>query len=913
MAAPSTEMAKMAIKTTAPAAAPQLAKGKKGMARKVVTNSFPAMLKPNTPFYMHDFRVNAVYMHKGEEKLREVTKQTRDDFVEQDRKQVAMATYSTLKDTGLLKGDFLYDRAALLVSLQEICKGGEITHNLTAKNAPKLFALPSIKEATAVRVTIKKASESYQVTSNDVTSKNEATHKAILSIINIATSQALFEKTDQFVVYGTGNAYLLEPEKFGFKTFDVGSNDKYGGTGLTKGARLIEGAGGAAAAITVDVKKTAFHKDFENVADKLRNCGCSDNPIEATQILSGLKAIIYYSGLPKEQQKARVMTIGRVSNTRVKDVTFEANGKKITLPQFLQSMRKTSIKNPTAFAIIDKYDDKNFFSPECLMIAPNQRVKTDNIQPVNIEKLIRESATLPDKRQRETATLAKTLDAGADNAAQAKRGITVNTSAPITVNARGLAAVLLGTGNGPLSVNGPWRQGKVAQVPLDRFQKWTVCHLNNGSEPDLAQATADALVRYARTIGYSINMTLSPVYMRLEGNGEAQMQELFTKEKQGGSQFILLICNSRIKNHGLLKYMELKHDIITEQLTSNIAQKLAQQANTGTNVVLKIVEKLGGQNNYVAKSTPDLPPWITAKGTMIVGLQMQHPSSLSGKEKEANAMPSRPVCIGWSTNAVRGASQRGATDPQQEKENTHFNSDWTYAMPKDYKDGELFFSAYKDVVLSMLRSYKKYRETIPSRIVLIRGGLPEGDYDKIRSEEVPIWEAAFKTLNAAYSPSFIIVTSNEMHSDRFYQEKIPANEKAPRQNLPSGTVIDSGVTNPALSQAFIQAHVPLQGTAKVPSYVVQHSFLNPAHKMVVTMDDIIRTVHALCFTHGVCNTPTAVPTPLYVARESMKRATELLQFWLRRSGNRDWDLEEIKKELTINAETAAIHGLRVNA
>lgn len=98
-------------------------------------------------------------------------------------------------------------------------------------------------------------------------------------------------------------------------------------------------------------------------------------------------------------------------------------------------------------------------------------------------------------------------------------------------------------------------------------------------------------------------------------------------------------------NHSdLLKAMELKHDVVTQQITSQVAQKVAHQSNTGTNVCLKVcvdnqkdhyyfvlyaflsyacdnddfvekgiqlivhfqfIEKLGGQNHYIARTTTE--------------------------------------------------------------------------------------------------------------------------------------------------------------------------------------------------------------------------------------------------------------------------------------------------------------------
>lgn len=46
-----------------------------------------------------------------------------------------------------------------------------------------------------------------------------------------------------YIVYGNGNIYLLEPNKFGFQDNEAPSigKDKYTGIGLSKGVKILEG------------------------------------------------------------------------------------------------------------------------------------------------------------------------------------------------------------------------------------------------------------------------------------------------------------------------------------------------------------------------------------------------------------------------------------------------------------------------------------------------------------------------------------------------------------------------------------------------------------------------------------------------------------------------------------------------
>ncbi|GMT11487.1 hypothetical protein PFISCL1PPCAC_2784, partial [Pristionchus fissidentatus] len=98
--------------------------------------------------------------------------------------------------------------------------------------------------------------------------------------------------------------------------------------------------------------------------------------------------------------KAKIIYIGNVSTKLVKDVTFRdaRTGVIKSLPQYVLSKYNTKIVDANTLAVVDKHNISAMYAPECLFLCPNQRVKSQNAQPVNAEKLIRESAALPERR-----------------------------------------------------------------------------------------------------------------------------------------------------------------------------------------------------------------------------------------------------------------------------------------------------------------------------------------------------------------------------------------------------------------------------------------------------------------------------------------------------------------------------------
>uniref|UniRef100_A0A1I7WPF2 Piwi domain-containing protein n=1 Tax=Heterorhabditis bacteriophora TaxID=37862 RepID=A0A1I7WPF2_HETBA len=85
------------------------------------------------------------------------------------------------------------------------------------------------------------------------------------------------------------------------------------------------------------------------------------------------------------------------------------------------------------------------------------------------------------------------------------------------------------------------------------------------------------------------------------------------------------------------------------------------------------------------------------------------------------------------------------------------------------------------------------------------------------------------------------------------------------------TVVDTVVVDPIISEAYIQAHRALKGTAKAPLYRILLNEVN------YTMDELQSIFIALCFGHEICSSPTSIPCAIYLADECAKRGKNLFQ------------------------------------
>ncbi|KAF7293020.1 Argonaute-like protein [Mycena indigotica] len=210
------------------------------------------------------------------------------------------------------------------------------------------------------------------------------------------------------------------------------------------------------------------------------------------------------------------------------------------------------------------------------------------------------------------------------------------------------------------------------------------------------------------------------------------------------------------------------------------------------NVALKVNMKMGGVNHGL---DPQNMAWLKQEPTMLVGIDVTHPGPGS-----VHGTPSIAA-------VVASVDQHYAQYP---------------ASMEIQESRKEMVTNLKGMMLQRLRRFASMNgNRLPSRVLVYRDGVSEGQFRTVIEEELPEIKAAFReTPVANYNPKLTIVICGKRHHTRFYPAE--QNDAAGDGNPKAGTVVDRGVTAVYEFDFFLQAHGGLQGTTRPTHYYVVH-------------------------------------------------------------------------------------------
>lgn len=153
-----------------------------------------------------------------------------------------------------------------------------------------------------------------------------------------------------------------------------------------------------------------------------------------------------------------------------------------------------------------------------------------------------------------------------------------------------------------------------------------------------------------------------------------------------------------------------------------------------------------------------------------------------------------------------------------------------------------------------LRRYHDINRTLPSRIIIYRDGVSDGQIGHVCEHEIggikkklgPIYESYKKELKLAY-----VIVTKRINTRFFYN----------RSNPPPGTIIDDVVTNPLRYDFFLISQSVNQGTVSPAYYTVVEDSTS------LTPDQIQRLTFKLCHMYFNTAATTRVPAPCQYAHK----------------------------------------------
>ncbi|KAK0418513.1 hypothetical protein QR680_013605 [Steinernema hermaphroditum] len=679
------------------------------------------------------------------------------------------------------------------------------------------------------------------------TSPNEDnSQKQFLEII---TSQYALTNPDDFLTLGPATSYLMNPMKHGMRTEDCPDlgEGKYLAIGAKKTIRYIEGPEGRGAqrtAMAVDVKKTSFHHE-NRVLEKARIIlGREVKANDAAHLVQGLKGI---SVVTRHRRHPSYGCIANVVSETPRQKKFRnAAGVEQSIVEYFLDRYDLTLQYPDTPLIVTHLGKNLAYLPmELVYVLDGQRVRPSQQTRTEVQRTIAASSA-PAVRARQIKQLVNAFNLTSTNKAHASAGVEI-TSEPLVARGRLLHNPTIEYGDSASVVPDAaarWDSHRKLYINPAKVTKWSVVVISNGrskdvlSEPMLKQFV-QSLISEARSRGMEVHEPRSLLYISPVCQ---EISDVFTVAASSALGFLFFITANDITTvHCHLKRLEREHEIVTQDLMMNTALEIVchSKKHTLENIVNKFNMKNGGLNYTLhmprISGSQDLLP----NDRMVIGIATSMENMCHRRDRSRSTADQIPAVIGVAAN---------------------IKSD-----PGDFVGDCLFQKARRDnkivvlqpVIRTFVKAFMEKRGCPPKDIVIYRNGSVEGQfYDTLELELMMIRTV---TQSLGIQPGVTLIATQKMHNVRLMPRNIDARDKPSAQNVKPGTAVDQYATHPAFKEFYLNSHVALQGTARVPRYTVLQDDAN------MSMDEVEHLTYGLSFGHQIVNSATSMPTPVMVA------------------------------------------------
>ncbi|CUA70247.1 Protein argonaute MEL1 [Rhizoctonia solani] len=555
--------------------------------------------------------------------------------------------------------------------------------------------------------------------------------------------------------------------------------------------------------------------------------------ISVTRILKGIK-VVATVGRRTDSTKS----IKSISRNGPDSYFFDKDGQQVSVLQHMRDVHNARVQYPKAPCVIVGRDAA--FPMEFLKIAPHQLLK----RPVPSDLT---SDVLSFSTQRPEHRIQQITQGFQYHQSDYLRGAGVHVDRePITVPARVLDAPKIEFGGEQiLDVrNGTWNMVRRKLYKPAKLGCWAIALFAQQGGNKLGRRLAERLVSIMKERGIKILdeapiVTQFPVddissSLRKIGNDALQRTWSFKGDPLLGGNDPrnlfkrpdLIICvipypapeiRAEIKRWG-----DCETGVATQCV---VGSKYASQKNDDqylNNLVLKIHAKLGG-TNFIPRNTFD---WRGVP-TMVMGGDVSHPPPGS------RGHPSIGAVVGsMDPNTCQYAAHSNVQPPREER-----------------------ILNLKETTKSLIKDFAKQNgNTPPQHILFFRDGLSEGQFSVFGKEEIAEIQAAFAESRIQGRLTFVCV--GKRHHVRFFGDR---NDVDKSGNCYPGTVVDQGITHPAIWDFYLQSHPGLKGTSSPSHYTVLHDDMN------YSADRLQSIAYTLCHAYARSTRSVGIPAPVYYA------------------------------------------------
>ncbi|CAA2934405.1 argonaute 2 [Olea europaea subsp. europaea] len=310
---------------------------------------------------------------------------------------------------------------------------------------------------------------------------------------------------------------------------------------------------------------------------------------------------------------------------------------------------------------------------------------------------------------------------------------------------------------------------------------------------------------------------------RIEGLLSSVVKEAM-RIKSGKLQLIVCVMTRKDPGYKYLKFVsETKIGVITQCCLSMPSNK--GQDQYFANLCIKINAKLGGSN---VELSGRLPHFEGKEHVMFIGADVNHPGS---KDSSCPSIAAVVGTVNWPA-ANRYAARVCPQDNRKEK-----------------------ILNYGAMCSDLVNTYARINRVRPSKIVVFRDGVSEGQFDMVLNEELIDLRRAI--YNSDYKPTITLVVAIKRHQTRLFLQN--ARDGGASGNVPPGTVVDTTIVHPFEFDFYLCSHYGGLGTSKPTHYYVLWD------ENYFTSDSLQKLIHHMCFTFARCTKPVSLVPPVYYA------------------------------------------------
>ncbi|XP_043064321.1 protein argonaute-2 isoform X2 [Drosophila ficusphila] len=524
----------------------------------------------------------------------------------------------------------------------------------------------------------------------------------------------------------------------------------------------------------------------------------------------------------------RVFKVNGLSRNPASTQTFEHEGHSITIENYFKA-RNYKLQFPNLHCLSVGPPAKDIMVPvELCAIEPGQALNRKD-DATQVAAMIKFAATSTNERKRKIMNLLNFFQHNLDPTIS-RFGIRIAGDF-IVVHTRTLNPPQLEyQGKRFSSVrNGSWRMDNLSFLePKPKAHTWAIVYCE-APQGKMHYNQVSDFERQMFSQSKILNVSLAPKAEIRTFRDEFHLDECFADLKRNQFDLAFVILPKFVNRGSGASYdvvkqkAELQHGILTQCIKQFTVERKLNPQTIG-NILLKVNSKLNGINHKL-KEDAGLK---MIENVMYLGADVTHPSPDQREIPSVVGVAASHDPYGASYN-MQYRLQRSALEEIEDM---------------------------LSITSEHLRVYHQYRKRYPEHILYYRDGVSDGQFPKIKNEELRGINAA--CAKVGIKPKICCVIVVKRHHTRFFPNGEPSQFNK-FNNVDPGTVVDRTIVHPNEMQFFMVSHQSIQGTAKPTRYNVIENTGN------LDIDLLQQLTYNLCHMFPRCNRSVSYPAPAYLA------------------------------------------------